>query len=184
MEVSPYWYLHHCQLHYHVLMMPSWWVSFVDFTTCKALDSRLWRHQKNTEFVEPTKDRWIGEAGSGAWYVHHGLKKYAKNPLKFLKPSKTGKPEALSNSDVLESMKTRELDHLVFASPLSGQHRCWIIWPQQGSIWAPTRSPKGYSGEIRLWKALCWCRMVRRIWQCWSYNIKKHCVGLQTIQPT
>ncbi len=104
-----------------IVLMTVMVVSFIVFTPVKRWIPGYGDIKENTEFVELTKR--IDELEKQV-QAHDTYTMGLKNMLKSIEISeaeqKQGKPEALSNSDVLESMKTRELDHLVFASPLSG----------------------------------------------------------------
>ena len=74
-------------------------------------------------------------------------------------------------------MKTRELDHLVFASPLSGSISAEYD-PSRGAFGHWHHSPKGYSGEIGYGRHCVECRMVCRIWQCCDHTTSRNIVSV------
>jgi murein DD-endopeptidase MepM/ murein hydrolase activator NlpD len=96
-------------------------VSFIVFTPVKRWIPGYGEIKENSEFVELT--RRIDELEKQV-LAHDTYTMGLKNMLKSIENAEveqTAKtPQALKNSDVVESMKTRALDHLVFASPLSG----------------------------------------------------------------
>lgn len=96
-------------------------VSFIVFTPVKRWIPGYGEIKENTEFVELTKriDQLEKQVKAHDTYTL-GLKNMLKSIESAEAEQKARQPEAINNRDVLESMKTRALDHLVFASPLSG----------------------------------------------------------------
>lgn len=96
-------------------------VSFIVFTPVKRWIPGYGEIKENSEFVELT--RRIDELEKQV-QAHDTYTMGLKNMLKSIENAEVEQasksPQPLKNSDVVESMKTRALDHLVFASPLSG----------------------------------------------------------------
>ncbi|MBK8701628.1 MAG: M23 family metallopeptidase [Saprospiraceae bacterium] len=96
-------------------------VSFIVFTPVKRWIPGYGDIKDNSAFVELTKriDELEKQVQAHDTYTL-GLKNMLKS-IENTEPQPSQKsPESLKNQDVIESMKTRELDHLVFATPVSG----------------------------------------------------------------
>jgi murein DD-endopeptidase MepM/ murein hydrolase activator NlpD len=97
-------------------------ISLVVFTPIKRWIPGYGDIKENTQFIELAKkvdelEKQVSAHDTYAMGLQNMLKGIEAAEIK--SGTKTS-PEALKNVDIVEAMKARELDHLVFASPLVG----------------------------------------------------------------
>ncbi len=97
-------------------------ISLIIFTPIKRWIPGYGEIKENTQFVELTKkvDELEKQVKAHDTYAL-GLQNMLKGiEAAEIKSGTKNSPEPLKNGDIIESLKARELDHLVFASPLQG----------------------------------------------------------------
>jgi murein DD-endopeptidase MepM/ murein hydrolase activator NlpD len=97
-------------------------ISLVIFTPIKRWIPGYGDIKENSQFIELSKK--VDELEKQV-LAHDTYTMGLQNMLKGIeaaeiKSGKEKRPESLNNADIIETMKARELDHLIFASPLPG----------------------------------------------------------------
>jgi murein DD-endopeptidase MepM/ murein hydrolase activator NlpD len=120
-------------------------ISLVSFTPLKRLIPGYGDFKSNTEFVELSKkvdelEAKIKANDTYALGLANMIKSVEPNPGE----SNTSKSEqvSISNAEIVEAMKSRELDHLIFANPISGDISAEFD-PSIGHFGTDITAPKG-----------------------------------------
>lgn len=95
-------------------------VSFIIFTPLKTWIPGYGDIKENSVFVELNQkvDELENQIEAHDVYTM-GLQNMLKS-IESTEKLSSGNPEVVTNADVIESMKAKELDHLIFAAPLKG----------------------------------------------------------------
>lgn len=95
-------------------------VSFIIFTPIKTWIPGYGDINENSVYIELNQKLDDLENQIEAHNIYTmGLQNMLKS-IESTEQMKNGSPEVLTNADVLESMKAKELDHIIFAPPLKG----------------------------------------------------------------